>query len=152
MIEKLTSNDKRLIFLCLIISAVSLFITQRYFTKTFPEASIEMNITKDDAKNIEQVIKWHPVSHLVCNCLPPTSRRQNTGYSRRKCKNRGCKNNWNHAARVHLQWYVGTSTTGHTTTNYTLGVLHNDSSMSTLNKYHRRNYKYHEREQRNKPK
>ena len=50
MREKLNIKDKRLIFICIIMSMVSLFITQNYFKQAFPEASIKMNITNEEAK------------------------------------------------------------------------------------------------------
>ena len=50
MREKLNIKDKRLIFICIILSMVSLFITQNYFKQAFPEASIKMNITNEEAK------------------------------------------------------------------------------------------------------
>ena len=50
MIEKLNYQDKRLIFICVIISLVSLFITKNYYNQAFPYASIDMDVTQDDAK------------------------------------------------------------------------------------------------------
>ena len=50
MIEKLNIKDKRLIIICILLSIVSLFITQRYFKQAFPEASINMDITNEEAK------------------------------------------------------------------------------------------------------
>ena len=50
MREKLNIKDKRLIYICIILSMVSLFITQNYFKQAFPEASIKMNITNEEAK------------------------------------------------------------------------------------------------------
>ncbi len=50
MIEKLNYQDKRLIFICVIISVVSFFITQNYYQQAFPYASIDMDYTQDDAK------------------------------------------------------------------------------------------------------
>ena len=50
MIEKLNIKDKRLIIICILLSIVSLFITQRYFKSAFPEASINMDITNEEAK------------------------------------------------------------------------------------------------------
>ena len=50
MIEKLNYQDKRLIFICVIISVISLFITQNYYKQAFPYASIDMDVTQDDAK------------------------------------------------------------------------------------------------------
>ena len=54
MIEKLNYQDKRLIFICVIISIVSLFITQNYYKQAFPYASIDMDVTQDDAKNLAE--------------------------------------------------------------------------------------------------
>ena len=54
MIEKLNYQDKRLIFICVIISVVSLFITQNYYNQAFPYASVDMDVTKDDAKIIAE--------------------------------------------------------------------------------------------------
>ena len=51
MIEKLNIKDKRLIIICILLSIVSLFITQRYFKQAFPEASINMDITNEEAKS-----------------------------------------------------------------------------------------------------
>ena len=50
MIEKLNSNDLRLIAICILLSTISLFITQKYFKQAFPEASIKMDITNEEAK------------------------------------------------------------------------------------------------------
>ena len=50
MIEKLNYQDKRLIFICVMISVISLFITQNYYKQAFPYASIDMDVTQDDAK------------------------------------------------------------------------------------------------------
>ena len=50
MREKLNIKDKRLIYICIILSMVSLFFTQNYFKQAFPEASIKMNITIEEAK------------------------------------------------------------------------------------------------------
>ncbi len=50
MIEKLNYQDKRLIFICVIISVISFFITQNYYNQAFPYASIDMDVTQDDAK------------------------------------------------------------------------------------------------------
>jgi len=50
MIEKLNIKDKRLITICILLSMVSLFITQSYFKQAFPEASINMDITNEEAK------------------------------------------------------------------------------------------------------
>ena len=49
MIEKLNYQDKRLIFICVIISIVSLFITQNYYKQAFLYASNDMDVTQDDA-------------------------------------------------------------------------------------------------------
>lgn len=54
MIERLNLQDKRLIIVCLIGSVVSLFITLNYFKQAFPEASIDMDITKEDAQGIAE--------------------------------------------------------------------------------------------------
>ncbi|MCH7763651.1 MAG: CPBP family intramembrane metalloprotease [Candidatus Marinimicrobia bacterium] len=54
MIEKLNLKDKRLITVCLIFSVVSLFITLNYFKQAFPEASIDMDITKEEAQEIAE--------------------------------------------------------------------------------------------------
>jgi len=51
MIEKLNIKDKRLITICILLSMVSLFITQSYFKQAFPEASINMDITNEEAKS-----------------------------------------------------------------------------------------------------
>lgn len=51
MIEKLNIKDKRLIIICILLSIISLFITQRYFKQAFPEASINMDITNEEAKS-----------------------------------------------------------------------------------------------------
>ena len=51
MIEKLNIKDKRLIAICILLSITSLFITQRYFKQAFPEASINMDITNEEAKS-----------------------------------------------------------------------------------------------------
>ena len=51
MIEKLNIKDKRLITVCILLSMVSLFITQSYFKQAFPEASINMDITNEEAKS-----------------------------------------------------------------------------------------------------
>jgi len=51
MIEKLNIKDKRLITICILLSIVSLFITQSYFKQAFPEASINMDITNEEAKS-----------------------------------------------------------------------------------------------------
>ena len=50
MIEKLNSKDLRLIAICILLSTISLFITQKYFKQAFPEASIKMDITNEEAK------------------------------------------------------------------------------------------------------
>ena len=50
MIEKLKYQDKRLIFICVLISVISFFITQNYYQQAFPYASIDMDVTQDDAK------------------------------------------------------------------------------------------------------
>ena len=50
MIEKLNYLDKRLIFICVLISVISFFITQNYYQQAFPYASIDMDVTQDDAK------------------------------------------------------------------------------------------------------
>ena len=49
MFEKFNFKDYRLIVFCIIISIVSLVIVQKYFMRVFPEASIRMEITKDEA-------------------------------------------------------------------------------------------------------
>ena len=51
MAEKLNIKDKRLITVCILLSMVSLFITQSYFKQAFPEASINMDITNEEAKS-----------------------------------------------------------------------------------------------------
>ena len=49
MFEKLNIKDYRLIIFCFFISIFSLFIVQNYFTQVFPDASIQMDVTKDEA-------------------------------------------------------------------------------------------------------
>ena len=49
MFEKLNNNDIRRIAFCFFISIISLFIVQSYFTKVFPDASIKMDVTKEEA-------------------------------------------------------------------------------------------------------
>ena len=49
MFEKINNKDLRLMIMCFIISIISLFIVQSYFTKVFPDASIQMDVTKDEA-------------------------------------------------------------------------------------------------------
>ena len=50
MIEKLNIKDKRLIAICFLLSLGSLFVTQKYFKQAFPEASIKMDVTNEEAK------------------------------------------------------------------------------------------------------
>ena len=49
MFEKLNKQDFRRIAICICISVVSFVIVQSYFTKVFPDASIKMDITKEEA-------------------------------------------------------------------------------------------------------
>ena len=49
MFEKLNTKDFRIMGMCFVISIMSLFIVQNYFTKVFPDASINMLYTKDEA-------------------------------------------------------------------------------------------------------
>ena len=70
MIEKLNNQDKRLIFICVLISVVSLFITQNYYIEAFPYASIDMDVTQDDAKIIaEKLLKNHTIQSCVSKGL-----------------------------------------------------------------------------------
>ena len=54
MLEQLTNRDYRRIAICVFISIISLIIVQNYFTEVFPEASINMDITKDEAHIIAE--------------------------------------------------------------------------------------------------
>ena len=54
MFEKLTKQDFRRIAICICVSVVSLVIVQSYFTKVFPDASIKMDVTKDEAQIIAE--------------------------------------------------------------------------------------------------
>ena len=54
MFEKLNKKDFRRIAICICISVVSFVIVQSYFTKVFPDASIEMDVTKDEAQIIAE--------------------------------------------------------------------------------------------------
>ena len=49
MFEKLNIKDYKFILFCFCISIVSLLIVQNYFTEVFPDASIQMDVTKDEA-------------------------------------------------------------------------------------------------------
>ena len=49
MFEKLTTKDFRFMGICIVMSIISIFIVQNYFTKVFPDASINMLYTKDEA-------------------------------------------------------------------------------------------------------
>ena len=54
MFEKLNKQDFRRIAICICVSVVSFVIVQSYFTKVFPDASIEMDVTKDEAQVIAE--------------------------------------------------------------------------------------------------
>src|SRR6185295_2436459 len=44
--ERLTSADKRLLLVCALVAAVSLFVGIRYYFEAFPEASIDFRVTR----------------------------------------------------------------------------------------------------------
>ncbi len=54
MQEKLISKDFRFIFICVIICAVSLLIGIKYFSKVFPEATIDFKITREESVPIAE--------------------------------------------------------------------------------------------------
>ena len=54
MFEKLNKRDFHRIAICICVSVVSLVIVQSYFTKVFPDASIKMDVTKDEAQIIAE--------------------------------------------------------------------------------------------------
>ncbi len=54
MLEQLTNRDYRRIAICVFISVISLIIVQKYFTEVFPDASIKMDVTKDEAHIIAE--------------------------------------------------------------------------------------------------
>ena len=49
MLEQLSNRDYRRIAVCVLISIISLLFVQKYFTEVFPDASINMDVTKDEA-------------------------------------------------------------------------------------------------------
>lgn len=67
MIEKLNRQDSRLIALCVAISLVSIVVFQRLKDKAYPEASIPLDITSDEARdNAEFFLKnrqWDVASY-----------------------------------------------------------------------------------------
>ena len=54
MLEQLTNKDYRRIAICVLISIISLLFVQKYFTEVFPDASINMDVTKDEAHIIAE--------------------------------------------------------------------------------------------------
>ena len=54
MLEQLTNRDYRRITVCVLISIISLIFVQKYFTEVFPDASINMDVTKDEAHIIAE--------------------------------------------------------------------------------------------------
>src|SRR5262245_25168749 len=53
-LEKLERRDLRLMAICAVVAAVSLFVGVRYFFKAFPEAQIEFKTTKETSLPIAQ--------------------------------------------------------------------------------------------------
>src|SRR5207249_12000040 len=47
--EKLNPRDFRLIWLCVAVAAVSLWIATRFFFQVFPEASIQFNVNRESS-------------------------------------------------------------------------------------------------------
>ncbi len=54
MTEKLRSSDYRLILICLVLCAASLFVGIRYFYRAFPEASIDFKVDKGASELLAQ--------------------------------------------------------------------------------------------------
>ena len=54
MLEQLTNRDYRRVAVCVLISIISLLFVQKYFTAVFPDASINMDVTKDEAHIIAE--------------------------------------------------------------------------------------------------
>jgi hypothetical protein len=52
MVEKLRSTDYRLILICSLICAASLFVGIRYFYRAFPEASIDFKVDKTASESL----------------------------------------------------------------------------------------------------
>ena len=48
-LERLTRADKRLLFACIAIATVSLFVGVKYYFLAFPEASIEFRVTRESS-------------------------------------------------------------------------------------------------------
>ena len=54
MIEKLNLQDKYRIAFCILISFASLIFVQRYFKIAFPDASIQMDTTREEAQDLAE--------------------------------------------------------------------------------------------------
>ena len=64
MLEQLTNRDYRRIAICVLISIISLLFVQKYFTEVFPDASINMDVTKDEAHIIAEKF-WQTVGRML---------------------------------------------------------------------------------------